>query len=169
MHFSTKDNSFCTFVKLKISLCFPGPKESIDCVKLLNEDHFVSGGDNGTICLWSSMKKKPVYTMHEAHGLNPVSGTPNWIVSIATYLYTDMFATGSFDGIIHFYKCNEKLKTFAKLMEVKLEGNINCMSFTSDGAFLVVGVGQEHRNGRWHTRKSVKNNIVLIPLIKKPT
>lgn len=146
---------------------FSGHKESIDCVKLLNENNLISGGDGGNVCLWSGIKKKPIFTLPAAHGVDSVSETANWIISIASYLYTDMFATGSFNGIINIYKCDEKLRKFTKFLEVNLEGNINCLSFTSDGSFLIAGVGQEHRIGRWHSRKNVKNSVVLIPLLKK--
>lgn len=144
-----------------------GNKESIDCVKLLNDNYCISGSDCGNICLWSSLKKKPLFTLAAAHGHNPVSKTPNWIVSIATYLYTDLFASGSFNGVINLYKCNDKLKSFEKCMEAEVEGNINCMAFTSDGQYLIVGVGQEHRIGRWHTKRAIKNAVILIPLLKK--
>lgn len=136
-------------------------------MRLLNEDHFVTGGDCGNVCLWSGFKKKPLYTLPQAHGVHPDNNIPNWIVSVASYLHTDMFASGSFNGVVNIYKCEQKLKSFTKIMEAKVEGNINCMSFTTDGLYLIAGVGQEHRIGRWHTKKNVKNNIVLIPLIKK--
>lgn len=133
----------------------------------MNENICISGGDGGNICLWSSLKKKPVFTLPEAHGVDPNSNTPNWVLSIATYLHTDLFASGSFNGTINFYKCDERMKSFEKFMDVKVEGNINALAFTNDGEYLIVGVGQEHRIGRWHTKKSVKNCIILIPLIKK--
>ncbi|KAK6621303.1 hypothetical protein RUM43_011609 [Polyplax serrata] len=117
-------------------LVLNGHKESIDCVKLLNENNCISGSDNGNVCLWSSLKKKPVFTLAAAHGLNPASNTPNWI-------------------------------SFEKCLEAQVDGNINCMLFTNDGRYLIVGVGQEHRIGRWHSKKNVKNAIFLIPLLKK--
>lgn len=127
----------------------------------------MSGDEGGNVCLWNSQKKKPLFTLQKAHGMNPENTIPNWITSIATYLYSDVFASGSYNGIINLYKLNEKLRTFQKFMEINLEGNINCLAFTSDGQCLIAGVGREHRLGRWHTRKSVKNKIVLIPLVKK--
>jgi ribosomal RNA-processing protein 9 len=41
------------------------------------------------------------------------------------------------------------------------------MAFTSDGDYLIVGVGQEHRLGRWWKIREAKNGILVIPLTKK--
>ncbi len=43
-------------------------------------------------------------------------------------------------------------------------GFINSLMFSHNGESLVVGVGQEHRLGRWWTDKSVKNTVTIIPL-----
>lgn len=40
------------------------------------------------------------------------------------------------------------------------------MSFTPDGENLVVGVGQEHRMGRWWRIPEAKNRIVIVPLVR---
>lgn len=54
----------------------------------------VSGGEDGYVCLWSSIKKKPVCSIPEAHGPD------SWIICVATCLYTDLFASGSNNGQI---------------------------------------------------------------------
>ncbi|CAE6439890.1 unnamed protein product [Rhizoctonia solani] len=53
---------------------------SIDCVAMLDESTFVSGGDSGSICLWFTSKKKPVFTQSLAHG---------------AVRYGDLFASGA--------------------------------------------------------------------------
>src|SRR5271169_6739449 len=47
------------------------PEGSIDCVAIIDEQHFVTGGDNGDIVLWSLQKKKPQYIKRSAHGFDP--------------------------------------------------------------------------------------------------
>ena len=37
---------------------------SIEAVRLLNDDHFVSGDDHGNLSLWHLMRKKPVLTVN---------------------------------------------------------------------------------------------------------
>lgn len=67
---------------------------SIDAVKLINEENFFSGGDNGCLCVWGCMKKKPLCSIPEAHGKDETNGQPMWISSIATLLNTDLVASG---------------------------------------------------------------------------
>eukprot|EP00095_Tigriopus_kingsejongensis_P006010 maker-scaffold245_size240363-snap-gene-1.25 protein:Tk06010 transcript:maker-scaffold245_size240363-snap-gene-1.25-mRNA-1 annotation:"u3 small nucleolar rna-interacting protein 2" len=74
-------------------LVYNGPASSTDAVKLINEDHFVTAGEDGHLALWSVMKKKPLCTVDHAHGLDPVNSQPFWITSIATLIMTDLLAT----------------------------------------------------------------------------
>lgn len=80
-------------------LIFNGHGNSIDAVKLINEDNFLSCGDDGQLCLWSSQKKKPLCSVTNAHGIEEDNGQPMWISSIATLINTDLVASGG--GMIH--------------------------------------------------------------------
>lgn len=75
-------------------LVFQSSGQSIDCIKLLDEQHFISGGDNGSICLWGLQKKKPLYTVYRAHGVG--ESAANWITSLAPLVNTDVFASGNY-------------------------------------------------------------------------
>lgn len=74
-------------------LIFNGHSGSIDAVKLINEENFLSCGSDGQLCVWSSLKKKPLCTVHEAHGKDE-NNLPMWICSIGTLLNTDLVASG---------------------------------------------------------------------------
>jgi ribosomal RNA-processing protein 9 len=44
-------------------------------------------------------------------------------------------------------------------------GFINALAFSDDGRVLVVGVGVQHKRGRWfESATGMKNAIVTIPL-----
>ncbi|EFX03180.1 small nucleolar ribonucleoprotein complex [Grosmannia clavigera kw1407] len=45
---------------------------SMDCVALLDDELFVTGSDNGALALWSIQKKKPLFVVPRAHGLEPL-------------------------------------------------------------------------------------------------
>ena len=85
-------------------LVFQGKGESIECVKYLDEQHFVSGTMNGTISLWSAQKKRPLFIQEKAHGSDKFTNTPNWICSLAAHPFSDLFASGSCDGFIRLWK-----------------------------------------------------------------
>ena len=41
-------------------LVYNGPQSSLDCVKLLNEEHWVTAGEDGHLAVWGIHKKKPL-------------------------------------------------------------------------------------------------------------
>ncbi|GLV43259.1 U3 small nuclear riboprotein factor 55K [Carabus blaptoides fortunei] len=139
---------------------------NLDCVKLINEEHFISAGDAGELCIWGAMKKKPLCCVKDAHGSSVENGQPAWINCVASLVNTDLVASGSSDGSIRLWKVSNGCKSISPLFTIPITGFVNTMSFTSDGKYLIAGVGQEHRCGRWFTIKEARNGIVIIPLKK---
>ncbi|KXN91546.1 hypothetical protein AN958_00532 [Leucoagaricus sp. SymC.cos] len=95
---------------------------SLECIAMIDDSTFVTGGDSGSISLWSTQKKKPIFTYPLAHGLHTVhsstSGpiqTPRWITSLASLPYSDLFASGSWEGQIRLWKLDSKLRSFSPL------------------------------------------------------
>ncbi|KAI8435678.1 hypothetical protein MSG28_003938 [Choristoneura fumiferana] len=143
-------------------LIFNGPVGSLDEVKLLDEEHFVSGSDNGSLCVWSVLKKKPLCTVTEAHGSE--NNVPRWITSIATLLNSDVFASGSYDSNIRLWKVSDAYRKVLLMFSVEIAGFVNSMQFTSDGTQLYAAVGQEHKSGRWFKVGNAKNGVLVVNL-----
>ncbi|KAL8944579.1 MAG: hypothetical protein Q9216_000382 [Gyalolechia sp. 2 TL-2023] len=98
---------------------------SIDRVAMIDEETFVTGSDNGSISLWSLQKKKPVFSMPAAHGLDPplkpeeasaeavpdpkvpAEPQPRWITALAAIPYSDLILSGSWDGWVRIWKVSE--------------------------------------------------------------
>ena len=108
-----------------------GPKSygegSIDRVALIDEESFVTGSDNGSISLWTLHKKKPIFTIPLAHGLDPPmkpeeasaeaepdakvpERQPRWITALATVPYSDVVLSGSSDGEVRVWQVSEDKK-----------------------------------------------------------
>ncbi|UZJ57174.1 hypothetical protein CBS101457_006494 [Exobasidium rhododendri] len=107
---------------------------SIDSVAMIDEHTFLSGGDSGTISLWSLSKKKPIFTAAVTHGYHRletetegVIQTPRWITSLACLPYGDLFASGSWDGRIRLWRLDANLKSFAPLHEIPADGFVNSL------------------------------------------
>lgn len=141
-------------------LIFNGPIGSLDEVKLLDEEHFVSGSDNGSLCIWSVLKKKPLCTVTEAHGTE--NEVPRWITSLATLLNSDVFASGSYDFNIRLWRVCDQYRKIMPIFSVKVSGCVNSMQFTSNGSMLYAAVGQEHKTGRWFKFGSAKNGLLVV-------
>uniref|UniRef100_A0A8B9H4D9 U3 small nucleolar RNA-interacting protein 2 n=1 Tax=Astyanax mexicanus TaxID=7994 RepID=A0A8B9H4D9_ASTMX len=150
-------------------LVFHGHEGSIDCIQLINEEHMVSGGDDGCVCVWAVHKKKPLSTVKQAHGLrgNPGLEMPNWVSSVAALNNSDTVASGSQNSAVQLWKCGQGYRSLEPLFSIPLTGFVNSLKFSSSGKFLVAGVGQEHRLGRWWRIKEAKNGLYIIPLKRK--
>ncbi|KAJ6499451.1 WD40-repeat-containing domain protein [Mycena sanguinolenta] len=166
---------------------------SMECVAMIDETTFVSGGDSGSLCLWTTQKKKPIFTQALSHGFNEVPSategiiqTPRWVTAVASLRYSDLIASGSWEGHIRIWKLDAKLKSFALVGTVPAPGVVNSLQllsppkeFLSDAqwlsipqstakrensgvALLIAGLGQEHRLGRW---LSVKDGVVNGALV----
>ncbi|XP_044758581.1 U3 small nucleolar RNA-interacting protein 2 [Coccinella septempunctata] len=150
-------------------LVYNGHSGCIDIVRLINEEHFISGGEDGQINIWSFMKKKPLYTIKDAHGIDSVNQQPNWICSIATLFNTDLFASGSFNGTVKLWKLTSNFRKAELLFDIPQVGYINCMAFTSNGDKLIVSCSRDHRFGRFTFLEGQKffNCIKVISFLKK--
>ncbi|KAI0696969.1 WD40 repeat-like protein [Cerioporus squamosus] len=121
---------------------------SIECVAMIDETMFVSGGDSGSISLWSTQRKKPVFTQALAHGMDlaqvdaPLIETvrkPRWITALGSLRYSDLFASGSWDGAIRLWKLDARLRSFALVGTFPAPGVVNSLQFVTppaDSAFL---------------------------------
>lgn len=148
-------------------LIYNGNSGSIDMVRLINEENFVSGGDDGQICIWSISKKKPLCTVKAAHGLDPSNNQPYWISAVGARWNTDMFTSGSQDGYIRIWNLAESFRGVAEQFKIPVTGFVNSLNFTPNGNFLLASVGREHRFGRWNVIKEAKNGVVIIALRKR--
>eukprot|EP01125_Pyxidicula_operculata_P004832 TRINITY_DN1801_c0_g1_i1.p1 TRINITY_DN1801_c0_g1~~TRINITY_DN1801_c0_g1_i1.p1 ORF type:complete len:485 (-),score=99.71 TRINITY_DN1801_c0_g1_i1:31-1275(-) len=147
-------------------LLFKGPEESYECISLITEDLWVTGSMNGSLHLWSALKKKPICTIPSAHGKTEAAEADvnHWIACVAALPFSDIIATGSCDGNIKLWKV-EGSKSLKHIKDIPLPGWVNSLSFSKSGKYLVAGVGQEHRLGRWTRIASAKNGVYLIKLL----
>ena len=122
---------------------------SMDRVAMIDEETFVTGSDNGSLSLWTMHKKKPVFTLPLAHGLDPAltpaeasaeqhpnpevpsPPQPRWITALATVPYSDLIVSGSWDGWIRVWKVSEDKRrieavgTVGKIPNEDVEQTVN--------------------------------------------
>ena len=132
-----------------------GIKASIDCVSMFNNHYCVSGTQDGKICLWDLTKKKPLATVNNAHGPG------NWISAVAAMRYRKLFASGSYDGFVRFWKVTEKWG-IEEVHKVELTGHVTDLRFSDDGTMLAVQLSSEQRLGRWIPAIKAKQGVYII-------
>lgn len=196
---------------------------SIDRISMIDEETFITGSDNGSLSLWSIHKKKPIFTVPLAHGLDPPltpdeyfaekipdpnqrlpEPQPRWITALTTVPYSDLILSGSWDGHVRVWKVSQDKKRLEKLGIIgrqqqqqqatsnqeenagdnnnddeeeggevggvgqEVRGVINDLAVFErgergkDGLCVVVGLGAEHKFGRWKFVKGGKNGAVVF-------
>jgi len=110
----------------------PYHEGSIDRVAMVDDEMFVTGSDNGSLSLWSVQKKKPVFTIPLAHGLDPAlkpeevsadlvpnvkipERQPRWITALATIPLSDLVISGSWDGYVRVWQISEDKRRLERL------------------------------------------------------
>uniref|UniRef100_A0AAY4E2W9 U3 small nucleolar RNA-interacting protein 2 n=1 Tax=Denticeps clupeoides TaxID=299321 RepID=A0AAY4E2W9_9TELE len=119
-----------------------------------------------SVSLWTVNKKKPLVTVKQAHGSHGDVGLeqPYWVSSVAALHNSDTVASGSHNSRLQLWRCGQGFRSLEPLFTIPMPGFVNCLKFSSSGKFLVAGVGQEHRLGRWWRIKEAKNGLCIIPL-----
>ena len=141
----------------------------VDCVASLDAKHFVSGGQDGNICVWGSSYKKAMVVTPDAHGQG------SWISSIAAVRNTDLVASGSAEGIIRLWKVakaegvdvKRKQKISMESLDeqnIAIDGVINGLDFSRNGRVLAAAVGRDQRLGRWTSSPKAKNGLLIASL-----
>ncbi len=95
---------------------------SIDRVACIDDETFVTGSDNGSLALWNINKKKAVFVLPLAHGVEEplpaemlsaeevpeesVRGEPQprWITALEALPFSDVFVSGSWDGCVRAWR-----------------------------------------------------------------
>jgi ribosomal RNA-processing protein 9 len=131
---------------------------SADVVSCCYEDSFLTGHDDGSVRMWNIVKKRPLATELRVHGSHGTVGRP--IVSLDSIKNSDVFATGSYDGYVNFWKMADK--SMERMIRVPIHGFCNALALHPN--LCLVAVGQEHRMGRWDRIAGAKNRVAIIPM-----
>ena len=106
-------------------------------------------------------------------------------MSVGVCPFSDAAFSGSSDGYINVYQCNTartasyrtldgqqkagRSNALQQIARIPCVGYVNSLSCAASGRFLVAGVGQEHRAGRWTDNiKSARNGVRIFDLTAQP-
>jgi WD40 repeat protein len=143
-------------------LIFRGHKASIDQVTMLDDSRYISGGQDGSLCLWKDTQKKPLCTHQASHGLDDSGISPKWVCSLAALKMTDVFASGSYDGVVRLWQADTEKRRITETLSVEVGGIVNALALSSD--LIVAGTGRDHKYGKWFQDKTCGNEIVVMKL-----
>lgn len=148
-------------------LVFRGPKSSIDAVRIVSDDTFLTGGQDGALKLWKQTQKRPIMSITAPHGYEDKADTlPRWLCSISTVRSSDLAVTGSFDGLVRLWSVRAENKHLKQIKTLAVGGFVNSLDMSSNGRILVAGTGSEHRLGRWWRLRGpgIGNKVTIVRL-----
>lgn len=140
---------------------------SVDCVAMVDDTTFLSGGDSGSLCLWTTTKKKPIATVNLAHGIQEHSsesegtiGTARWITALACLPYGDTFASGSWDGQVRLWRLDDRLRSFAPLATIAAPGYVNSLQLLAPS--LRPATTHSGKRGSEDARKEKEEQSLMV-------
>ncbi|XP_008784782.2 U3 snoRNP-associated protein-like YAOH [Phoenix dactylifera] len=169
-------------------LIFRAPASSLECCCFINDSEFLSGSDDGSIALWSILRKKPTHIIKNAHAPSPndhlyekvkekmpnggntengickaetYSSACSWVSSVAVCRGSDLAATGAANGVVRLWAIEKDNQGIRPLFSYPMVGFINSLAFAKSGRFLLAGVGQEPRLGRWERVPAARNGVAI--------
>lgn len=86
----------------------------MDTYRMLNEDWFTTGGEDGSLALWFAMKKKPAVLVPAAHGYS-AAGVPRWISAVGCLKQSDLVVSGSNDGAIRLWRADVEARSLEQV------------------------------------------------------
>ncbi|OVA06566.1 WD40 repeat [Macleaya cordata] len=174
-------------------LVFRAPATSLECCCFISNDEFLSGSDDGSVELWNLLRKKPAYIVKNAHPVlafddefatkdyrmpygdeaaengnvkaeRYCSSAHSWVSSVSVCRSSDLVASGAGNGVVCLWAVDSEAKSVQPLHDLPVVGFVNALVFAKSGRFLVAGVGQEPRLGRWGRIPATHNGVLVHPL-----
>ncbi|CAM0948872.1 unnamed protein product [Alopecurus aequalis] len=164
-------------------LVFRAPAVSLECCCFIDDKEYLSGSDDGSLELWSVMRKKPTHIIRNAHpasipsspdsadeklpkenGTSKVesfSSAHSWISAVASRKGSDLAASGAANGVVRLWTIQPDSKGMQPLYDLELDGFVNSLAIAKSGRFIVAGVGREPRLGRWGRVAAAKNGVAI--------
>jgi ribosomal RNA-processing protein 9 len=140
-----------------------------DTVRIVKDDWFLTGHEDGHLGLWMTEKKRAVVSIDQAHGALGMVG--RGISAIGSLRGSDLAISGSCDGYLRLWKVTTgqtlDTRSMEPLYEIPLPGYVNGIAVGPKARFCVVAVGQEHRLGRWNRVGGAKNRFGIVRLRSK--
>jgi ribosomal RNA-processing protein 9 len=167
---------------------YRAPNSSLESCCFITNDEYLSGSDDGSLAHWGMLRKKPIHIIKNAHpvlrnlddldklengglsnghlgGFESLgSSVKSWVGSVCVCRSSDLAASGAGNGSVRLWLIEKDCKGLSPLFELPLDGFVNSMAFAKSGEFLIAGVGQEPRLGRWGRIPEVKNGVYLQSL-----
>lgn len=90
-----------------------------------------------------------------------VGSMASWVNAVHVGKGTDFAASGAADGAIRLWKTSHEGEPLVPLECIPARGFVNSIQVASSGRFVLAGMGQEPRLGRWGRDSAARNGVQL--------
>jgi ribosomal RNA-processing protein 9 len=150
---------------------------NLESCAFITPGEWITGDGQGSVQLWNTAKKKPTFTARNAHvadstdlddSAGSVSGDVcRWVGSVTVCPGSDLLASGAGDGLVRLWKVSDGgrgdggRRALEDVGAIPVRGFVNSMAIARSAKFLVAGIGQEPRMGRWLRDPVARNGVVI--------
>lgn len=185
-------NSNKLFTKKKTPNFFPQPTK-LNLCKMIDDTHYVTATDDGSLQLWATQKKRPLCHIPQAHGFKiknnlKVSAESdklqveaqrqiqrdqgNSITAVCVLAYSDLLISGSCNGEIILWKIDIETNNLFQIGSVDgIKGIVISIKVivdeNEDQYRVLVGTSKEEKEGRWDKVDEGRNGVWDIVIARK--
>jgi ribosomal RNA-processing protein 9 len=150
---------------------------NLESCAFITPGEWITGDGQGSVQLWNTAKKKPTFTARNAHvadstDLDDSAGSVGgdvcrWVGSVTVCPGSDLLASGAGDGLVRLWKVSDGgrgdggRRALEDVGAIPVRGFVNSMAIARSAKFLVAGIGQEPRMGRWLRDPVARNGVVI--------
>ena len=158
-------------------LVFRANHVNLESCAFITQGEWITGDGQGSVQLWNTAKKKPTFTARNAHvadstelegSAGSVGGDAcRWVGSVAVCHGSDLLASGAGDGLIRLWKVSDGgrgdggRRALEDVGAIPVRGFVNSLAIARSAKFLVAGIGQEPRMGRWLRDPEARNGVFI--------
>lgn len=143
-------------------LVWKGHTAPIDGAAYLTDQLYATVSQDGSLSLWDLGLKKPRSTVPNAHA-------GRWVTAVAACRQSDLFATGSSDGVVRFWSAPPAgVGKVEQVGTATAAGFVNGLAIAPSGRFALAALGTEPRMGRWDRQPDARNVLAVLPLVPSP-
>ncbi|CAD6213777.1 unnamed protein product [Miscanthus lutarioriparius] len=126
-------------------------------------------GHQNEILIMDALSKDRILTVaRDQNGIHKPENVPSaaqsWVGTVAARRGSDLAASGAGNGLVRLWAIKPDSKGVEPLFDLKLDGFVNSLAIAKSGRFIVAGVGQEPRLGRWGLVRSAQNGVAIHPI-----
>jgi len=175
-------------------LVFRTHNPAIECCRYITGTEWLSGTNDGSLQVWTQMKKRPASIYREAHSCKPAaaaaagngvaalpassswatanSDSLGWVQSVAVARGSDLAASGAGNGVIRLWAIEQSKHggagSLRPIGDLPAFGFVNGLAIERRGRFVAAAVGGETRLGRWGRVEGARNGLLVHALDVAP-